>query len=137
MLTDGCLCGAVRYAIDSAPLYTFICYCRDCVRISAGARLAGFTAPADKTKITGATQSYTIRADSGALTHRYFCGVCGAYLYGAPDLVDGMINFSIGSLDDPNQAAPSLAVYTRSRASWDVTSESVTCFAELPPDAPA
>ncbi|UPT62040.1 MAG: GFA family protein [Hyphomonadaceae bacterium JAD_PAG50586_4] len=100
-----------------------------------GARFAGFTAPVDKTKITGTTKSYTISADSGALTHRHFCGVCGAYLYGAPDLVDGMINFSIGSLDDPNQAAPSLAVYTRSRANWDVTSEKIACFAELPPGA--
>ena len=48
----GCLCGAVRYGYDAAPLATVACHCRDCQ------------------KLTGATNLLTIYADRAAFRHR-------------------------------------------------------------------
>ena len=47
----GCLCGAVRYSYDAAPLATVACHCRDCQ------------------KLTGATNLLTIYADRSHFRH--------------------------------------------------------------------
>jgi hypothetical protein len=30
MLEGGCACGAVRYRLNSAPMFVNCCHCRDC-----------------------------------------------------------------------------------------------------------
>ena len=37
LLTGGCQCGAVRYAISAAPLRLIACHCRECQKQSASA----------------------------------------------------------------------------------------------------
>jgi hypothetical protein len=36
-VTGGCLCGAVRYELNSAPKLSVSCHCRDCQYVSGGA----------------------------------------------------------------------------------------------------
>ena len=36
-LTGGCLCGAVRYAVDVPVTHLAACYCTDCRRLSGAA----------------------------------------------------------------------------------------------------
>lgn len=136
MLTGHCLCSAVRYTIAAPPLFAFICTCRACTRISAGARFAGFSVPADAVTIDGPIKTFTHSGGSGLPARRHFCAECGTYMFSSPEVMEGSVNVSIGTLDDPNAVAPQVAVFTRSRAAWDVTPEGVACFETLPPGAP-
>jgi hypothetical protein len=52
----------------------------------------------------------------GQPTRRHFCPECGSYLYGAPDMVPGVYNFSIGTLDDLCALAPGLGPLRRRAA---------------------
>ena len=135
MLTGHCLCNAVRYSIASPPLFAFICTCRACVRLSAGARFAGFCVPAEAVNIEGPTKTFVHEGGSGQPARRHFCAECCTYIFSSPDVMAGSFNFSIGSLDDPDAVAPQVAVFARSRAAWDVTPNGVQCFETLPPHA--
>jgi hypothetical protein len=136
MLTGHCLCNAVRYSIASPPLSAFICTCRACVRLSAGARFAGFSVPAAAVTIEGPIKIFVHAGGSGAPARRHFCAECCSYIFSSPDVMEGTVNFSIGSLDDPDAVTPQVAVFTRSRAAWDVTPDGVQCFQTLPQGAP-
>ena len=66
----GCLCGAVRYRFDAAPLATVACHCRDCQ------------------KLTGATNLLTIYADSASFHHEQ--GEIASYRKRGKELLFGM-----------------------------------------------
>jgi hypothetical protein len=36
-LEGGCSCGAVRYRLESAPMFVHCCHCRDCQRQTGSA----------------------------------------------------------------------------------------------------
>ena len=101
-MQGGCLCGAVRYAVEGPPLSTGVCHCETCRRAASAPRLpfvgvlsAGFRftrgAPVDYPSSPGVTRS--------------FCGKCGSPLTyrrnDAPDELDVMTV----SLDDQRRAA--------------------------------
>ena len=52
-LTGGCLCGAVTYACEAAPLATAICHCEDCQRQTGTAFSVLVAVPAEALRIDG------------------------------------------------------------------------------------
>lgn len=132
-LTGGCLCEAIRYTCDAAPLAGGHCYCRDCRRSSGTANCSHLAVPRACLVVTGQPAQYERPADSGNVVSRAFCGRCGSALYstnsGAPDLVF----LRASSLDDPEQFTPAMIVYASRAPSWAHLDARLPAFSEMPP----
>jgi hypothetical protein len=113
VLTGGCQCGAVRYALYAEP-DAGICHCGMCQKATGGLFLAAAGVPlAQFAWIRG--QPAVFRSSSVA--ERGYCRDCGTPLffrYVAKDKID----VTIGSLDDPAAAKPASQVGVESRVPW-------------------
>jgi hypothetical protein len=98
ILTGGCQCGAVRYAMYSAPERAGICYCRMCQKAVGGP----FKAWANvRTEDFAWTRGAPTIFRSSSAAGRGFCSHCGTPLYFNYDKRPGAISVTIGSLDTP------------------------------------
>jgi hypothetical protein len=114
VLTGGCQCGRVRYALYRQPTSADICHCRMCQR-ALGNLFAPFTGVRlDEFAWTrGAPRTY----QSSSIVERGFCGDCGtplSFRYVERD----KISVTIGSLDQPARVRPTEQVGIESRVPW-------------------
>ena len=126
MITGGCQCGAVRYALDiEAVEQSHVCHCRMCQKATGGlfAALAG--CPKEKLAWTsGEPASFA----SSNLATRLYCQDCGTPLTFGYNQPEARIYVTIGSLDEP-ELAPIVSQFgVESRIRWvsfceDVPSE--------------
>jgi hypothetical protein len=102
VLTGGCQCGAVRYALYSMPSEPSICHCRMCQKAFGNyfAPLAGVPM-ADLAWTKGEPGVFK----SSELVERGFCRHCGTPLF-FRYVVKDRISVSIGSLDEPGRVKP-------------------------------
>jgi hypothetical protein len=113
VLTGGCQCGAVRYALYSEP-DVGICHCRMCQKATgglflaaAGVRLAQFAW----------TRGEPAVFRSSSVAERGYCRECGTPLF-FRYLAKDKIDVTIGSLDEPAAAKPTSQVGVESRVPW-------------------
>jgi len=117
-ITGGCRCGAVRYIIDTEPLFVRHCWCRDCQYIGAGSGTVNIFFPSEAVMVEGELTDYQSHADSGMLMHRQFCPSCGAPLFTQADTRRHYIGVRAGTLDDPELGKPQITIWTSSAPSW-------------------
>jgi hypothetical protein len=98
MLTGGCQCGAVRYALYTEPDRAGICHCRMCQKSVGGPFKTWANARTENFAWTRGAPS-TFRSSSAA--ERGFCSRCGTPLYFAYVKRPESISVTIGSLDTP------------------------------------
>lgn len=132
MITGGCLCGAVRFEADGEPLYSVLCHCRDCQRVSGTGHVPVMGMPLANFKATGATKGFNAGGSSGSAM-RYFCPECGSLLFGTSDLAPDAVSIYVGAIDDPSSFKPDAAVFVQSRHAWDRTIGELAEFERLPP----
>jgi len=115
VVTGGCQCGAVRYALYVAPENAHVCHCRMCQKASGNlfAALAG----APKDQIAWTKGAPTFFASSNLAT-RGFCRECGTPLSFSYNQPKARFYVTIGSLDDPEQAPIVSQCGMESRISW-------------------
>jgi hypothetical protein len=115
MVSGGCFCGAVRYAVSGEPLHSTLCHCSDCRRVAGAPAVAWFTMRVDDFRITSGVPR---RLQSSGKVERTFCGACGTGLtYQHADL-PGEIDVTSGSLDAPEGMAPEDHTFVGSRLRW-------------------
>jgi hypothetical protein len=111
----GCLCGAIRYRVDGAPVSTNVCYCTQCQRQTGAAMPAFASYKLDRFRLlSGAPTSY--RASSFAT--RQFCATCGSSLFWQRD-GDDELDVFLGTLDEPtHMPPPDDQLWTEHRMPW-------------------
>lgn len=120
----GCLCGAVRYRVDGAPMSTIYCHCESC-RKHTGApvvALAGYRR--DQVSYTrGQPKVYKSSPGVG----RAFCGDCGTPLtWEGDDAEEGpLVEFLMSTMDDPEAFAPQCHIHHQERLAWFDTSDTL------------
>jgi hypothetical protein len=103
VLTGGCQCGSVRYALYSAPERAGICHCRMCQKAVGGP----FSAWANvRTENFAWTRGTPARFRSSSTAERGFCRDCGTPLFFAYLKRPGSLSLAIGSLDTPAAVRP-------------------------------
>jgi hypothetical protein len=126
-LEGGCSCGAVRYRLDSEPLFVHCCHCLNCQRQTGSAFVINLLVEADRVAVAaGAPRPVEVPRDDGSPQRIYRCTDCQVAVfseYGWPEL----LFVRAGTLDDPSAVEPDVHIFTRSKLPW------VT----LPPDVPA
>ncbi len=126
-ITGGCQCGAVRYRIEGGLGRASICHCRMCQKAFGGpfgplvsARIAELTWTRGERK----------RFASSNKIQRGFCGDCGTPL--TFEYAGDWIDVSIGSLDDPSVAVPTVQLERGARMRW---TDDIPSLEEIfPPD---
>ena len=114
LLTGGCQCGAVRFAVYAVPTRVSICHCRMCQK-ATGAPFASLSdIPHENFAWTrGAPATFR----SSSIGERYFCAGCGTPL-GYREINDPKIEIATGAFDRPDRVVPSLQFGTESRLGW-------------------
>lgn len=115
--SGGCLCGAVRYAYDAAPVATVACHCRDCQKLSGATNL--LTIYAERAAFRheqGEVLRYRKRADSGREADYVRCARCGTRLWHEPMNAPQWVFIAAGTLDDPSWVVPAAHIWVSRKA---------------------
>jgi hypothetical protein len=114
VLTGGCQCGAVRFAVYAAPLRIGLCHCRMCQKAVGGP----FISLADVRHDDFAwTRGKPAVFRSSSIAERDFCAACGTPL-SYRQIGGGRIELTTGSFDRPEQVVPTYATGMESHLSW-------------------
>ena len=116
VLTGGCQCGAIRFAVSKSPSRISICHCRMCQK-ATGAPFASF-ADIEKTDFAW-TKGTPAAFQSSSIAMRDFCAACGTPL--SFHRIDGpRIEIMTGTFDRPDRVVPTRHYGPESRLGWVV-----------------
>jgi hypothetical protein len=136
-MTGGCSCGAIRYEIASFPLLVYTCNCTDCQTRSGSAFAVNMPVTARDFRILkGEPRAWHTTSPKGVPVISWFCGDCGARIYGERSGRAGIVNVRAGTLDDTSWLVPAAHFFSRetSALSWVQPVAGAICF-ETQPDA--
>ncbi len=126
--SGSCFCGAVKYRLESAPMFVNCCHCTECRRQTGSAFAINAVIETDRiTLLEGAPVPVTVPSESGRPHDIYRCPVCQSALWSDYGRRPGLRFVRVATLDDPSALPPQAHIFTRSKLSWVV----------LPPDVPA
>lgn len=116
-LTGGCLCGSVRYELQSEPFDSGWCHCRTC-QLFAGAPAIAFASvrPGDHRWTQGEPAVRWIKTSS--FGERAFCSECGTGLLMRVEHQPETVDFPVVTLDDPDAAPPEFHIFWGSKVGW-------------------
>ena len=118
-MKGSCLCGAIRYAVDSSPLFTAVCHCAACQKSTGSAFSVVVGVDKAHLKISGgALTTYEGVGESGHPTYRHFCPICGSTIYAEMGLRPGLACIKAGTLDNASSLNPQFNVYWRDHQAW-------------------
>lgn len=132
-IIGGCLCGAVRYIVNTNPIITRACWCKLCQTLASGNATINLAFPKSAVTVTGELQDYTSVADSGDRMHRRFCPSCGVHLFSEAEERPNMIVVRAGTLDDTEQVEIEGIIWTSEAPSWAYLDPNVEHFEKQPP----
>ena len=117
----GCHCGALRYRSTAPPVECGYCHCRDCQLLSGAPAVTWASFPVQGFEYTrGQPRIYK----SSDHARREFCEVCGSEIAFRETREAETVDVASMTLDEPEQCAPDMHIFVRSRISWfDVTDD--------------
>jgi hypothetical protein len=129
-LQGGCLCGAIRYEVESPLTDVSNCHCSMCRRFH-GAAFGTYAKARPETfrwlKGEELLSSYETSPNIGWA----FCRVCGSSL-GIPS-EGGLGSLAIGTLDTDPGVRPSYHMFVGSKAPWHEITDDLPQYDEWPP----
>lgn len=128
-LEGGCDCGAIRYHLESAPLFVNCCHCRWCQRESGASFALNAMIEADRvTHLSGEPEVVQTPSESGLGQRIARCPTCRVALWSNYAGAGPLVRFvRVGTLDNPGLLPPDVHIFTASKQPW----------VELPPGTPA
>jgi len=123
MYKGQCLCGNIKYEVDTIKDQMGHCHCSMCRKFH-GAAFSTF-AEADVNDfrwVKGEDYLKSYVANNGSI--RQFCQNCGSSMtFSASKETSGLIEFSLGTLDSDIDIFPDAHIYTNSKANWVVITD--------------
>lgn len=116
----GCACGAVRYRVKNAPVYTGVCHCKFCQRRTGSAFGVNVYVRREDFELTrGALKTYEHRSDE---TNRWFtmefCPNCATTVTWTLEVQPEWRGVAAGSFDDTSWLRIERHGWTRSKQRW-------------------
>jgi len=115
MIQGGCFCEKIRYHIDTDDYLVVNCHCSMCRKTSAAPFVTWLVIAKDALRYIKGGPKVLQSSDKGS---REFCGDCGTPLTFFSTERPDNIDVTTGSLDNPNDFAPTIAVHEDSRLNW-------------------
>lgn len=131
-LEGGCSCGAVRYRLESRPMFVNCCHCSWCRRETGTAFVINAIIEADRVTLTrGEIAYHDLPTASGRGQRVARCQSCRAALWSHYGGSGPKIAFvRAGTLDDPSQCPPDAMIFTNDKLSWLVLPPGIPAFEE-------
>ena len=118
----GCDCRAVRYRMETPPLFVHCCHCRWCQRESGASFALNAMIEADRVSELGQMPqivSTPSASGSGQLIAR--CATCKVALWSNYAGAGPLVKFvRVGTLDNPDLLPPDIHIFTASKQPWIV-----------------
>ena len=131
--TGGCMCGKVRYRLDSAPFDAGWCHCRTC-QLSSGSPAMVFASVPAGDLIWTEGEEHVRSVKSSSFGHRMFCGQCGTPFLMRVDHQPETVDFSVATLDDPDRVAPAFHIFWGSKIAWFEPADDLPRHEKFRPD---
>jgi hypothetical protein len=124
-----CVCGGIRYSIESRPLFVHCCHCRWCQRETGAAFALNAMIEADRvTLLTGSPIIVDTPSNSGMGQRIARCGTCHVALWSEYSGAGPAIRFvRVGTLENPDLLPPDIHIFTSTKQPW----------VQLAPEVPA
>lgn len=132
-LEGGCACGAVRYRLETEPLFVNCCHCSWCQRETGSAFVVNAMIEADRvTLLSGAPVSVLTPSQSGRGQRIWRCDTCRVALWSNYAGAGNQIHFvRVGTLDQSNALPPRAHVFTARKLDWVVIPEDQPGYSEF------
>ncbi|WP_339460574.1 GFA family protein [Pseudomonas sp. EA_105y_Pfl2_R69] len=130
-MKGSCLCGAIKYEIDSIDMPIGHCHCSTCRK--AHAALACSSAGVQRVNfrwLNGQDRLSTFASSPGKLRH--FCSVCGSHLV-AERPGQAHVIVRVATLDEDPGVTPQAHIWTSHDVPW-LKYEGVPAYREWQPD---
>jgi hypothetical protein len=111
------------------------CHCSNCQLASGAPFASGIVVKTMDLEISGSPKAYAVRASSGKMTTRGFCGDCGTPLFTQSEANTEFTSIRFPTLDDASAFSPMLEIWTSSAQPWACLDEKLPRFAESPQQA--
>jgi hypothetical protein len=131
-IEGGCDCGAVRYRMESAPLFVHCCHCRWCQRETGASFALNAMIEADRVTDLGiAPELVDTPSASGRGQVIARCRACRVAVWSHYSGAGTLVKFvRVGTLDDPDRLPPDIHIFTASKQPWVVLADEVPVMAE-------
>jgi hypothetical protein len=118
----GCDCGAVRYRMESAPLFVHCCHCRWCQRESGASFALNAMIESDRVINLGVEPEVVDTPSESGLGQKIArCPRCRVAVWSHYAGAGPVIRFvRVGTLDNPDLLPPDIHIFTRSKQPWVV-----------------
>jgi len=128
-LAGGCTCRAVRFRIETRPLFVHCCHCRWCQRETGASFALNAMIEADRvTLLAGAPELVDTPSESGRGQKIARCPKCRVAVWSHYAGAGPSVCFvRVGTLDQPDHLPPDIHIFTATKQPWVV----------LPPGVPA
>ena len=127
--SGSCFCGAVKYRLESAPMFVHCCHCKDCQCQTGTAFALNAIMEADRiTLLSGKPEVVTMRTDSGRPHDIYRCPDCMTAVWSDYGRRKVMLFVRVGTLENPGALPPDVHIFTRSKLPWVVLPEGARAF---------
>ena len=104
--TGSCLCRAITYKSNIAPLKTFNCHCEDCRKCSGAPYLTNIFVKEVDLYIQGTLKSYIHQSESGNKITKQFCIQCGCQMFSINEGRPGLIRIHAGTVNELEVVKP-------------------------------
>src|SRR6185369_1869599 len=103
LLPGRCSCGAVRYRLQSPPMFVHCCHCLDCQRQTGSAFVLNALIEADRVDVDGGeVEAVPVPTDSGRPHHIFRCPQCKIALWSVYGGRPAIRFVRVGTLDRPS-----------------------------------
>src|SRR5579862_210466 len=124
-IEGGCDCRAVRYRMQSRPLFVHCCHCRWCQRESGASFALNALIESDRVIVLqGQPMAVETPSNSGKGQKIFRCPTCRIAVWSHYNGAGDKVSFvRVGTLDEPDRVPPDIHIYTSSKQPWVVLAE--------------
>jgi len=129
----GCACGAVRYRLAAEPWDVGWCHCRLC-RLASGAPALVFASVKIGEFVYVSGIELVRSFQSTSFGRREFCGQCGTALTMRVDHQPDTVDFTVATLDEPDDVRPGFHIFYSEKIAWFDTADDLPRHAKFRPE---
>jgi len=137
-ISGSCLCGAVRYRTDAAPVLMGLCHCSHCRKQSGSAYSMLVAVPKGSLTVSGEPLTeYRDSGDSTLAVIRKFCPKCGSPVLAQAAITPMWDFIKAGTLDDTAWFKPQFHMFCEHAQAWALPDDGAPRIPRNPPPGTA